>query len=149
MPASRIRVTLRYVEILDRKDLDAHGEFVFRFRASVPERGVEREVRVPEAGHLSISDHPSLNRLTLDRVIFEGEVADGDTLVLEATGEELDTLSPNDQLTPYRREFSGPVSAWLGEHSPWDQGTDDVSDPEQLGDWRFRFAIEEAGVTAG
>ena len=75
--------------------------------------------------------------------------ADGDSLVLEATGEELDRLSANDQLVPYRREFTGPVSGWIGEHTPWDQGSDDVADPEQLGDWRFAFAIESAGVAAG
>jgi hypothetical protein len=143
MAATRIRVTLRYVEILDRKDYDEYGEFVFHFRASVPQRGAEQTVRIPETGHLEISDHPSMNRRTLDQVIFEGELADGETLVLEARGEELDLLTRNDQLAPYRREFVGPVSTWLGEHSPWDEGSDDVADPEQLDDWRFKFAIEQ------
>lgn len=149
MAAQRIRVTLRYLEILDRKDLDEYGEFVFRFKSSVPQRGAKQEVRIPETGHLSISDHPSMRRLSMDKVVFEGEVEDGDSLVLEATGEELDRLSANDQLVPYRREFTGPVSGWIGEHTPWDQGSDDVADPEQLGDWRFAFAIESAGVAAG
>lgn len=142
MASTRIRVTLKYVEILDRKDMDEQGEFVFQFKASVPERGVEQSTRIPDKGHLSISDHPSMNRVTLDRVVFEGEVADDETFVLEATGEELDKLSANDQLNAYRREFRGPVSSYLGPHTPWDQGTDDVSDPEQLGDWRFAFQIE-------
>jgi hypothetical protein len=143
MPPTRIRITLRYIEVLDRKDLDEYGEFVFRFKASVPERGVDRSVRLPESGHYSVSDHPSMNRLKLDKVIFEGEVWDGDTLVLEASGEELDLLTPNDHLAPYRREFSGPVGGWLGRHSPWDEGSDDVKDPEQLDDWRFSFEIED------
>jgi hypothetical protein len=142
MAATRIRVTLRYVEILDRKDLDQYGEFVFRFKGSVPQKGTEQSVRIPESGHLEISDHPSMNRRTLDTVIFEGEVADGETLVLEATGEELDFLTPNDKLAPYRREFTGTVADWIGEHTPWDEGSDDATDPEQLDDWRFAFSIE-------
>ena len=146
MAAHRIRVTLRYVQILDRKDYDEHGEFVFRFKGSVA-GGAAQEKRIPETGHLAISDHPSMNRLTLNTVFFEGQVEDGQTLVLEGTGEEMDKVSANDQLASYRREFTGPVSEWLGEHTPWDQGTDDVADPEQLGDWRFAFAIEEI-VTA-
>lgn len=149
MAATRIRVTLRYLEILDRKDLDEYGEFVFKFSGSVPDREETQEVRIPEKGHLSISDHPAMNRLSINTVIFEGEVEDGETLVLEATGEELDMLSANDELTPYRREFRGDVADWLGEHTPWDQGSDDAADPEQLGDWRFGFAIEKAEVPAG
>jgi hypothetical protein len=143
MPPTRIRVTLRYIEVLDRKDLDEYGEFVFRFKSTIPERGVERTVRLPESGHYSVSDHPSMNRLKMDKVIFEDEVHDGDTLVLEATGEELDMLSPNDQLVPYRREFAGPVSSWVGRHSPWDEGSDEAKDPEQLDDWRFSYEIED------
>lgn len=138
-----IRVTLRYIEILDRKDLDEHGEFVFEFKGSVPEKGLEQTTRIPDEGHLSISDHPSMNKLTFDQEIFLGAVEDGDTLVLEANGKELDTFSADDPLNPYRREFTGPVAGWVGQHSPWDEGSDDHRDPEQLGDWRFAFAIEE------
>lgn len=145
MAATRIRVTLRYIEILDRKDLDEYGEFVFRITASVPEQDTQRTVRLPESGHYSVSDHPSMNKLKLDKVVFEGEVRDGDTLVLEATGEELDMLTRNDELTPYRRVFTGPVTGWVGRHSPWDEGAEDVSDPEQLEDWRLAFEVEDIG----
>lgn len=142
MAATPIRVTLRYVQILDSKDLDEHGEFVFYFKGSVPERDVVQEVRIPDEGHLQISEHVASNKVTLDAVIFEGEVRDGETFVLEASGEEIDVLSSNDQLAPYRRAFTGPVAGWLGEHTPWDEGSDHVADPEQLDDWRFAFAIE-------
>lgn len=144
MAATPIRVTLRYLEILDRKDLDAEGEFVFEFKASVPDRGVEQVTRIPEQGHLSISDHPSMNKLTMNKVIFEGDVEDGETLVLEATGTELDRLSAHDHLNAYRRELTGPVSDWLGRYSPWDEGSGHSSDPEQLGDWRISFEVEQA-----
>jgi hypothetical protein len=141
--AKTIRVTLRYIEILDSKDLDGQGEFVFEFKGSVPERGEEQTLRIPKSGHLSISDHPSMRKVTLNKVFFEGEVEDGETLVLEATGEEIDRMSANDMLQSYRREFTGEVASWIKEYSPWDEGTGDASDPEQLGDWRIAYGIEE------
>jgi len=142
MATTHIRVTLRYVEILDSKDLDEHGEFVFQFKGSVPERDVEQTVRIPESGYMSISDHPSMNKVTMDRVIFEGEVNEGEALVLEGSGEELDKLSANDQLNPFRREFTGSPAEWAGSYSPWDEGSATDTDPEQLGDWRIAYDIE-------
>lgn len=142
--AKKIRVTLRYIEILDSKDLDGEGEFVFEFKGAVPDRGEEQTLRIPDEGHLSISDHPAMRKVTLNKVIFEGQVEDGDTLVLEGKGTELDTISAHDELNPFRREFTGAVSDWIGEHSPWDEGTADAADPEQLGDWRIAYGIEEA-----
>jgi hypothetical protein len=142
--AKKIRVTLRYIEILDSKDLDGEGEFVFEFKGSVPERGEEQKLRIPDSGHMSISDHPAMRKVTLNKVFFEGEVEDGETLVLEATGEEFDRLSANDHLQAYRREFTGDVAGWLKEYSPWDEGGAGERDPEQLGDWRLAYSIEEA-----
>lgn len=142
MAARHIRVTVKYVEILDRKDLDEHGEFVFEFKGSVPGRGIEQTTRIPEKGHLAISDHPSMNRVSLHTKIFEGEVEEGDTLVLEVTGKELDMLSADDELTSYRRELTGPISGWAGSYTPWDEGSADAPDPEQLGDWRLAYDVE-------
>ena len=142
--AKKIRVTLRYIEILDSHDLDGEGEFVFEFKGSVPDRGEEQTLRIPDSGHMSISDHPAMRKVTLNKVFFEGEVEDGETLVLEGNGTELDQISANDELNPFRREFTGSVSDWLGEYSPWDEGTADLKDPEQLGDWRLAYGIEEA-----
>lgn len=142
--ATPIRVTLKYVEILDSKDFDKEGEFVFEFKVSAPGRGVEQSTRIPEKGHWSLSDHPAMNRVTVDRVIFEGEVEDGDTLVVDGKATELDRISADDVLTEYHRELTGPVADWLGLYSPWDEGTEHETDPEQLGDWRISFVIEEA-----
>ncbi|MFP4624351.1 MAG: hypothetical protein ACLFRX_09265 [Gemmatimonadota bacterium] len=147
MASTPLRVVLRYVEILDSKDFDGTGEFVFEFKASVPESGLEQTTRIPEQGHVEISDHPSMRKVTMQKEIFHGVVGDDETLVLEANVRELDRLSADDHLSPYRREFKGPAARWLGEHTPWDEGTADAPDPEQLGDWRFAFAIEEAATT--
>ena len=107
----RVRVTLRYIEILDSKDFDTYGEFRFRFRAGVPERDELVECRIPDEdqAHLSISEHPAKNRVSLEKVLFEGDVGAGEQLVVEAEGEEVDRLTPNDPLTPYRRVFPGPI----------------------------------------
>ena len=144
MATKHIRITLRYVEILDSKDADGVGEFFFTFKGSVPERGEEQTIRIPQTGHMSISEHPSMRKVTMNKVIFDGEVGDGETLVVEGQGEEQDRISANDQLNPYRREFTGDVESWIGEYSPWDEGSEDVQDPEQLGDWRIAYSIEEA-----
>ena len=142
--AKKIRVTLRYIEILDSKDVDGKGEFVFELKGTVPERGEEQTLRIPDSGHMAISDHPAMRKVTLNKVFFEGEVEDGETLVIEATGEEVDRVSANDQLQSYRREFTGDVAGWVGEYTPWDEGSADTTDPEQLGDWRMAYSIEEA-----
>ena len=144
----RIRVTLRYIEILDSKDVDTYGEFRFRFRAGVPERDEVIESRIPEDehAHLSISEHAAMNRVSIEKVLFEGDVGPDEDLLVEAEGAEVDRLTPNDPLTPYRRVFPGPVQAALGEHGPWDEGSDEGNDPEQLGDWRFAYVIEAVGA---
>ena len=140
MAARHIRITISYVEILDRKDLDEHGEFVFQFKAGVV-GGAEKSTRVPEKGHLAISDHPSMNKVSLNTTIFDGDVDDGATLVVEASGEELDQISANDKLTSYRREFTGSAADWAGKYGPWDEGSSHDADPEQLGDWRIAYEI--------
>lgn len=142
MAERHIRVTITYVEILDSKDLDEYGEFVFEFKGSVPARDLEQITRIPETGHLAISDHPSMNKVSLNTVIFDGLVNDGETLVLEGKPTELDKLSADDELNPYRRELTGPIEEWAGKYSPWDEGTGHSSDPEQLGDWRLALEVE-------
>lgn len=150
--AQRLRVTLRYIEILDSKDFDTVGEFRFRFRVTVPEREIEQVTHIPDAAKppLSISEHPAMNRVTVNEVLFDGTVEDGERLVISADGEEHDRLSPNDPLRAYERVLTGPVDSWHGDYSPWDEGTAEEADPEQLGDWRFAYTIEPvpSGVPA-
>ena len=136
----RIRVILRWLQIKDNKEAAWDDEGEFRFRAKVTTRGLTHEVRFPEAGYWSISDHPRRNKVEkIDKVLFEGDV--GDTMVVELFGEELDTLSANDPLESYRREFTGPPSSWLGAHHPTDEGPGDA---ENLSDWRVCYDIELA-----
>ncbi|MDH3224954.1 MAG: hypothetical protein OEO23_14630, partial [Gemmatimonadota bacterium] len=106
---TRVRVTLRWLQILDKLEpfFKEKGEFVFWAKVWTDNHGGKvQETRMPESGHYPISDHPRWNRLNhLDKVLFEGEVTDH--LVVELRGEELDDFSDNDELEFYRREFNG------------------------------------------
>jgi hypothetical protein len=146
----RVRVTLRYIEILDSKDIDTVGEFRFRFRAGVPERDDVVESRIPEDehAHLSISEHPARNRVSMGTVLFEGDVGPGDSLLVEADGEEVDRFTPNDPITSVPPRLSSAARCRTRRARPWDEGIDGEGDPEQLNDWRFAYVIEAVGSGA-
>jgi hypothetical protein len=135
-----MRVVLRWIQIKDNKEAAWDDEGEFRFRSKVTTAGATHEVRFPEEGYWSISDHPRRNKVDkIDKILFEGEV--GGSLIVELFGEELDTVTANDSLEDYRREFTGPASSWVGTHQPIDEGT---GDPENLSDWRVCYDIETA-----
>lgn len=149
----RIKVTLLWIQILDKLEpfFKEKGEFRFTARVSSRDRGgILRETRFPEEGHYEISDHPAWNKVKLNLVIFEGEIEEH--LVVELLGEELDMLSANDHLDTYRREFSGPPSTWVGWYGPGDEAGGEPahgkpgasSDPENLSNWRVCYEIERA-----
>ena len=134
--ATRVRITLRWLQILDKLEpfFKDKGEFVFTAKVSAG-GGQVQETRMPAKGHYPISDHPRSNRLNdLDKVIFEGDVADD--LTIELRGEELDQFSKNDQLDRYTRTFAGPISDHIGVIQPGDEGSDD---PENMSNWRDRL----------
>jgi hypothetical protein len=71
--AERLRVTLRWIQILDKLEPFYKERGEFRFSARVTGDGRTQETRFPTEGHYEISDHPAWNKLNLDRVIFEGD----------------------------------------------------------------------------
>ncbi|HKJ92302.1 MAG TPA: hypothetical protein VJ957_03990 [Longimicrobiales bacterium] len=138
----RIRVTLRWLQILDNLEpaYDEEGEFRFHSRVTSRNGDIVDERQFPETGYYSIRDHPAWNKLNkLDKVLFEGEVQDH--LVVELNGEEIDLLSANDHLEAYRREFEGPVESWAGRYEPGDEGGKET-DPENMSNWRIGYDIE-------
>jgi hypothetical protein len=138
---ARIRVTLRWIKILDNLEpfYKETGEFRFRSRISSESgEGFSHETRFPEEGHYSLSDKPGWNYVTLNKTLYEGEV--GENIVVELFGEEIDILSPNDELDHYRREFNGPVEDWAGLHEPADEG---LNDPEAMSNWRISYIIDK------
>jgi len=141
----RIRVTVQWVQILDNLEpaFKEKGEFVFRSVVKSNNFPVKHESRYPATGHISISDQPVVNKEIIKWVIFEGDVSDH--LVIELFGEELDTLTANDHLENYRREFSGPVSEWLGTYGPgedFSKGESGDDDPEMMSNWRVNIFID-------
>ena len=137
----RIRVILRWIQIKDNKEAAWDDEGEFRFRSRITTGGVTEELEFPDPpAFWSISDHPRRSKVDkIDKVLFEGDA--GSSLVVELSGTELDTLSSDDPLEEYRREFTGPVDSWLGTHFPADEGGDD---PENLSDWRVCYDVERA-----
>jgi hypothetical protein len=142
--AERIRVTLRWIQILDNLEPFYKERGEFRFSASVKGDGNAPVItRFPKEGYYEISDHPAWNKLNLDRVLYEGDVEGG--LTVELSGEEIDTISANDQLDLYKRSFSGPPASWLGHYGPGEFEADiDPSDPENMTNWRVSYDIERA-----
>jgi len=140
--ATRIRITLRWIKILDNLEpsFKEKGEFRFRGRISSDAgEGFSAERGFPEKGFYSISDRPGWNFMEMNKVIFEGEVRD--QMVVEFFGEELDDFSADDHLDSYRREFHGDPEEWLGVYKPHDERDDD---PEQLSNWHLCYVIERA-----
>ncbi len=136
----RIRVILRWIQIKDNLEpfYDDYGEFFFTTRVTT--NGQTVEFRLPEEGHWEITDHPRFNKVDkIDKIMFEGEP--GDSLVVELLGEEIDTLSDNDHLDNYRREFTGECAGWIARWAPGDEGS---PDPENMSNWRVGYEIEMA-----
>jgi hypothetical protein len=135
---TRIRVTLRWIQIKDNKEAMWDDEGEFRFRSKVSSGDHVQELEFPEQGYWAISDHPRRNKVDkIDKVLYEGEA--GESLVVELSGVELDQMSANDHLEDYRREYTGDPGSWSGRHEPSDEGS---GDPENLSDWRICYDIE-------
>ncbi|MGH7506881.1 MAG: hypothetical protein ACRELX_14585 [Longimicrobiales bacterium] len=138
--AARVRVTLHWIQILDTMEpfYKARGEFRFTTRVTSDVGARVQETRFPAEGHYEISDQPGWNKLNLDRVTFEDEVAS--RLMVELLGEELDDLSGNDHLDRYERVFEGMPASWVGVYGPGDKAQPTV--PEVMRNWRVSYSIE-------
>ena len=140
MDKGKVRVILRWIQIKDNLEpfFKEHGEFFFTARVTSGDRVTE--TRLPQKGHWEISDHPRFSKVDkIDKVLYEG--APGDALIVELTGEEIDSLSANDHLDAYRREFTGSPATWAGRMVPGDEGS---PDPENMVNWRICYDIEVA-----
>jgi hypothetical protein len=139
--AERIKVTLRWIQILDNLEPAWKERGEFRFTARIAADGKVLETKFPKEGYYEISDHPAWNKLNLDRVLYEGPVES--QLVVELMGEEIDFMSANDQLDHYKRAFEGPPSAYAGAYGPGEFEADiDPNDPENMSNWRVSYVIE-------
>jgi hypothetical protein len=141
--AERVKVTLRWIQILDNLEPAWKERGEFRFTSRVTADGKLAETKFPKEGYYEISDHPAWNKLNLERVIYEGPVEN--SLVVELLGEEIDLLSANDHLDTYHREFAGDPASYAGHYGPGEFEADiDPNDPENMSNWRVSYLIETA-----
>ncbi|WP_455375757.1 WD40/YVTN/BNR-like repeat-containing protein [Kaarinaea lacus] len=147
---SLIRVVLEKVQILDDKDpwFFGRGEFVFNgwvhFNNN-PNRS--HRIRIPDKGHLKISDKPGKNIVQLDTVIFEGYVGANDNMSITILPEEQDLFTRDDNLVRYHRTFMAPPEHWVGHYVPGDE--EPGKDAERLPDWRLWYRIESLSFVVG
>ncbi len=138
----KVRVTLRWIQILDKLEPAWKEKGEFQFKATVTSNnfgGVMQETQMPEQGHYAIGDKPGWNRLEkLNKVLFDGEVVDN--LTIKMTGIELDLMSADDELERYARTFEGDPASWVGHYEPADEGS---TDPEAMSNWRICYDIEK------
>ena len=122
--AQQVKVTLKWIKILDKLEpwFKETGEFRFRSVISSDNGHQSVETKFPEEGHYSLSDKPGWNFVTLNKTLFEGEI--NDHLVVQLFGEEIDQFSANDELDHYRREFKGDPVSFAGLYEPADEGSE-------------------------
>jgi photosystem II stability/assembly factor-like uncharacterized protein len=141
LPVSHLRIVLEKVQILDDHDPWLRGAGELRFNATVGFNGEacrEHRHRVPQRGHLEISDAPGKNVRQVDACIFDGYVAESDRLSFSIQPVEEDWPDHDDLLQRYTRAFSGPPETWVGQYRPGDE----PADPEQRHDWKVWYRIE-------
>lgn len=145
-PVSRIRVILEKVAILDDHDpwIKGRGEFHFTSCISFDNDACRRHYRrVPLQGTFKISDKPGKNEKVINSCVFDGYVAETDSMTLSLLPIEEDWLDPDDNLALYSRHFDGPPEAWRGVYSP----DDETVDPEKLSDWMVWYRIESVPLS--
>lgn len=144
--SSRVKVTLRWIQVMDRPEPARKNVGEFRFRTRVSTAAASSECHFPGQGHFEISDHPAWDKLVLNRVIYEGPA--GDSMTVELMSEETDTLRANDLLDHYRREFTGSPDSWYGWYGPGEDVPAGVAkrseDPEMMDGWRVCYIIQPA-----
>jgi hypothetical protein len=147
LPVSRIRLTIEKVRILDDHDpwLKGRGEFVFtaciRFN---DEATRHHHVRIPRRGELKLGDRPGVNEATVNAVVFDGLVAESDSMDLSILPVEQDWLDSDDPLSRYRRHFDGGPEGWVGAYTPTDEPQD--RDAERLTDWEVWYRIDSIAI---
>ncbi len=139
-PVSRIRVTLDKVRIRDDHDpfLKGAGELSFLACVGFNDDPCRRHVvRLPFRGTYQMSDtsgeHP------IDACLFDGYVAEDDSMTVTIQPVEHDLLDPDDPLCRFARRWNFPPETWVGRYGPADEPAPDA---ERVGDWDLWYRIE-------
>lgn len=138
--ASKIRVTLEKVKILDDHDpwIKGRGEIVFNSSVSFNNsecRTVDK--RFPKNGCFKMSDNKK--EVDLGLCLYEGYVTLEDNMRIRICPSELDTFNSDDYFEVYNRAFEAPFTTWRGKYAP----DSEPQDPEKRKDWEVWIRIEE------
>lgn len=131
-PVSHIRVVLEKVQLKDDHDRWLKGRGEMRFSACVSFSGDAHRKhlrRIPEEGVLKLGDRAGSNVLALGVTLFDGLVAEKDTMTIEIQPVERDTFTPDDLGTPYLRTFNPMPESWPGTFT------------EELEDWALTYRV--------
>jgi hypothetical protein len=143
----RIRVVLRWIQILDTMEpaWKEKGEFRFTSRVSTDNAGGKvREMRFPEQGHYDISDHPAWNKVVMNA--SSSRMRSPTTLSSSCAARSWTRSRRTTTSNTYRREFTGDPASWVGWYGPGDDTAVEINpaDPENMSNWRVCYVIENA-----
>jgi hypothetical protein len=142
LPVSRIRIILEKVRMRKNHEFWLKGKGGYRFVTCVVFNGDPNRrhcVQVPETGGIEIGHRDRDREHTLNLCVFDGYVAEQDSMAVSLRAIENELLGSGDKLTMYRRDFAFPPETWVGAYAPDDEGG---ADPEKLKDWSVWYRIE-------
>jgi hypothetical protein len=141
LPVSRIRIILDRVQIRNDHDwwIKGKGE-IYLYSSVIINHDSCRTYskRLPETGVIKVSDKKGRNELELNLCLFDGYVADKESMTLKIQPMERDTFTPDDNLALYQKEFNNAAETWVGNYGPGDE----INDKESLSDWLVWYRIE-------
>ena len=133
---TRICITLEKIRVLDYYGPLVHGSGEVSFRVHVTSTnagGVDVTTRLPAHGTYAVHKTKGGYDIHINKQLFRGAVVDDLTIEIASTEVE----EPG-RTSSYKRTFSGDVQDWLGSYKPSDQ----MHDPENVGDWQVWYRIE-------
>lgn len=142
-----VTITLDRVRVTDDRDPFFLAPGAVRFRAVVfPEgrRDAAQETRLPARGVYRLR---AGEEQVVQRVIYEGEVDEGETLSVLVTGTREGRFPfprpfgrREDEVEPYRRRLSGHPESWAGRYGPGDEPTE--RDVERRAEWSVWYDVQ-------
>lgn len=139
LPVSRIKIVLEKVQIRNDHDwwIKGRGEIYFNSEICInndPCRTYSK--RLPAQGIIKMSDKSGQNSYELNLCLFDGYVADKESMTLNIQPMERDTFTHDDKFVPYNKVFNNAPETWVGQYS----------EVNQQNDWKLWYRIESVPI---
>lgn len=147
MLVSRIRVVLEKICILDNLEPWFKGRGDFQFNAWVlfnDDAYRQHTAHIPMRGVKKISAAPGRNEWAINTCVFDGFVADSDSMTFGIRAVEKNTYDPDNRLAGFHRQFAGPPQTWAGAYAPKDEAV--VSGAKAIKDWMVWYRVESIPI---